>query len=357
VAAFVQVAPGGACRLALGRPGGKAAWLLSGMRIAFAGTPEFAAVALRALLDAGNDIVLVLTQPDRPAGRGQKLVISPVKQLALDHGIPVHQPERLKDPATHVPLIEAAPDLLVVAAYGLILPQAVLDIPKRGCLNIHASLLPRWRGAAPIQRCIEAGDTETGVTIMQMEAGLDTGPMLLAHSIEVGAGGTAPADTPRNLGTAAAGTPGKAETAATLHDKLAVLGGRLIVLATRELDNLRRVSQPSEGVTYADKIDKREAAIDWRQPATEIERRIRAFDPFPGCTAQLGDATIKVWRAVLAEGQGAPAEILAVAADGITVACGTGALRLVELQKPGGRRLASRDFLSGFPVSAGQHFA
>ncbi len=307
------------------------------MRIAFAGTPEFAAVALRALLAAGSDIVLVLTQPDRPAGRGQKLLASPVKQIARERGIPVHQPERLRDPATHQPLIEAAPDLLVVAAYGLILPQAVLDIPKRGCLNIHASLLPRWRGAAPIQRCIEAGDAETGVTIMQMEAGLDTGPMLLAHAIEVGAG----------------------ETAATLHDKLALLGGRLIVLATWELDQLRRVSQPEAGVTYANKIDKREAAIDWRQSAAVIERRIRAFDPFPGCTAQLGETSIKVWRSVPAEGMGAaaPGEILAVAADGITVACGAGALRLVELQKPGGRRLGSRDFLGGFPVSAGQRFA
>jgi len=305
------------------------------LKIAFAGTPEFAAVALRALLAAGYEIPLVLTQPDRPAGRGQKLVASPVKQVALEHGIPVHQPERLKDPATHVPLIEAAPDVLVVAAYGLILPQAVLDIPGHGCINIHASLLPRWRGAAPIQRCLEAGDAETGVTIMQMEAGLDTGPLLLAYSIKVGAG----------------------ETAATLHDKLALLGGRLIVMALQQIDGLQRVPQSAAGETYASKIDKAEAALDWTQPAALIERRIRAFDPFPGCTARTGDATIKLWRAELATGTGQPGEILAVAPAGITVACGEGALRLVELQKPGGRRLASADFLPGFPLSVGQRFS
>ena len=304
------------------------------MRVAFAGTPEFAAVALRALIDAGFEVPLVLTQPDRPAGRGQKRAASPVKQVALAHGIPVHQPERLKDPATHVPLIDAAPDVLVVAAYGLILPQAVLDIPKQGCLNIHASLLPRWRGAAPIQRCLEAGDAETGVTIMQMEAGLDTGPMLLAYAIKVSAG----------------------ETAASLHDKLALLGGRLIVTALNEIAALQLVPQPAEGVTYAAKIDKAEAAIDWRQPAAEIERSIRAFDPFPGCTAQLGDSIIKIWRALPADGTGQPGEVLAVAPAGITVACGAGALQLVELQKPGGRRLASADFLHGFTLTPGQRF-
>lgn len=305
------------------------------MKVAFAGTPEFAAVALRALIAAGFEIPLVLTQPDRPAGRGQKLAASPVKQVALAHGIPVHQPEKLRDPATHAPLIEAAPDVLVVAAYGLILPQAVLDIPRRGCINIHASLLPRWRGAAPIQRCIEAGDAETGVTIMRMEAGLDTGPMLLAEALEIGVD----------------------ETAATLHDKLAALGGRLIVDALSRLDALPPVPQPEEGVTYAHKIDKAEAAIDWTKPAAEIEHRIRAFDPFPGCTAQLGDSTIKLWRAQPATGSGQPGEILAVAPDGIAVACGEGALRLVELQKPGGRRLASAEFLPGFPLTVGQRFA
>jgi methionyl-tRNA formyltransferase len=304
------------------------------MRIAFAGTPEFAAVALRALLAAGFEVPLVLTQPDRPAGRGQKLVASPVKQVALAHGSAVHQPEKLRDPATHTPLIDCAPELLVVAAYGLILPQAVLDIPRRGCINIHASLLPRWRGAAPIQRCIEAGDAETGVTIMRMEAGLDTGPMLLAEALNIDAG----------------------DTAATLHDRLAEQGGRLIVDALRRFDALTPVTQPEAGVTYASKIDKTEAAIDWTRPAAVIERRIRAFDPFPGCTAQLGEATIKLWRAQPATGAGQPGEILAVAPDGITVACGDGALRLVELQKPGGRRLESRDFLSGFALAPGQRF-
>lgn len=304
------------------------------MRVAFAGTPEFAAVALRALLAAGFDLPLVLTQPDRPAGRGHKLVASPVKQVALAHGIPVHQPEKLRDPATHQPLIDAAPDVLVVAAYGLILPQAVLDIPRQGCLNIHASLLPRWRGAAPIQRCIEAGDAETGVTIMQMEAGLDTGPMLLVESLKVGAG----------------------ETASTLHDRLAEQGGRLIVAALGRLETLKPVVQPADGVTYASKIDKAEAAIDWTQSTMDIERRIRAFDPFPGCTTTLGDATLKLWRAQLTNGSGQPGEILAVAAAGITVACGDGALQLTELQKPGGRRLASADFLAGFPLVAGQRF-
>ncbi len=304
------------------------------MKAAFAGTPEFAAVALRALLAAGFEIPLVLTQPDRPAGRGQKLVASPVKQMALAHGIAVHQPEKLRDPATHQSLIDAAPDVLVVAAYGLILPQAVLDIPTQGCLNIHASLLPRWRGAAPIQRCLEAGDLETGVTIMQMEAGLDTGPMLLVESLKVGAD----------------------ETAASLHDRLAEQGGRLIVDALRRLDSFQPTLQPTEGVTYASKIDKAEAAIDWTQPATVIERRIRAFDPFPGCTTTLGDVTLKLWRAQLTEGNGQPGEILAVAPAGITVACGEGALRLIELQKPGGRRLPSADFLAGFPLMVGQHF-
>ena len=305
------------------------------MRAAFAGTPEFAAVALRALLAAGFDVPLVLTQPDRPAGRGQKLLASPVKQVALAHGIAVHQPEKLRDPATHGPLIEAAPDVLVVAAYGLILPQAVLDIPRHGCINIHASLLPRWRGAAPIQRAIEAGDAESGVTIMRMEAGLDTGPMLLAEAVKVDAG----------------------ETAATLHDTLAAQGGRLIVAALQTLDTLTPVSQPEAGVSYARKIDKSEAAIDWRLPAVEIERRIRAFDPFPGCTAQMGEATLKLWRALPATGSGVPGTVLSVAADGIVVACGTGALKLTELQKPGGRRLASVDFLHGFPLQAGQRFA
>jgi methionyl-tRNA formyltransferase len=305
------------------------------MRVAFAGTPEFARVALDAILAAGCDVPLALTQPDRPAGRGNKLQASPVKQLALARGIAVHQPEKLRDPATHAPLIAAAPDVLVVAAYGLILPQAVLDIPRLGCINIHGSLLPRWRGAAPIQRAIEAGDAATGITIMRMEAGLDTGPMLLVESLPIAAD----------------------DTAATLHDKLAALGGRLIVDALRRLPELPAVTQPEAGVTYAQKIDKREAPLDWRQPATELACRVRAFDPFPGALASLRGETVKVWRALPAAGAGVPGSVLAVAADGIVVACGDGALRLVELQRPGGKRLPAADFLRGCTVAVGESFA
>ncbi|MCX8016882.1 MAG: methionyl-tRNA formyltransferase [Rhodocyclaceae bacterium] len=305
------------------------------MKLAFAGTPEFAAVALHALIEAGFDISLVLTQPDRPAGRGQKPLMSPVKQLALAHGLPVHQPATLRERAAQAPLAAAAPDVLVVAAYGLILPQAVLDIPQRGCLNIHASLLPRWRGAAPIQRAIEAGDTQTGVTIMQMDAGLDTGPMLLAEALAIGPG----------------------ETAASLHDRLAALGGRLIVAALQQLDRLTPVPQPEVGACYAKKITKAEAWLDWTRPAAELERQLRAFDPHPGCSAQLGATTLKLWRGELAQGAGQPGELLAVAPEGITVACGEGALKLTELQKPGGRRLASADFLRGFPLATGQRFS
>ena len=302
------------------------------MKVIFAGTPEFAASALKAILAAGHEMPLVLTQPDRPSGRGQKLQLSPVKQVALAHGIPVHQPERLKDPATHQPIVDAAADVMVVAAYGLILPQAVLDIPRHCCLNIHASLLPRWRGAAPIQRAIEAGDRETGVTIMQMEAGLDTGPMLLTEALPIASN----------------------ETAATLHDRLAAQGARLIVDALARLPELRPQIQPESGVTYAQKIGKAEARIDWRCAAADIERRIRAFDPFPGTVAAFHGQDVKIWRAAVESRKGLPGEILAVEDDGIVVACGEGALRLTELQKPGSRRLPVADFLRGFPVSAGE---
>lgn len=304
------------------------------MRVAFAGTPEFARVALAAILDAGHEVPLVLTQPDRPAGRGMQLQASPVKQLALERGIPVHQPDRLRDPATHAPLIAAAPEVLVVAAYGLILPQAVLDIPRRGCLNIHGSLLPRWRGAAPIQRAIEAGDAETGVGIMQMEAGLDTGPTLLVESLPI-------ADD---------------DTAATLHDKLATLGGRLIVEALARLDELKPVPQPAAGVTYADKIGKAESALDWRRPAAELARRVRAFNPFPGAAASVAGTAIKVWMARPEAGAGEPGTVLAADTDGIRVACGEGVLVLTQLQKPGGKRLPAADFLRGFALPAGSRF-
>jgi methionyl-tRNA formyltransferase len=318
------------------------------LKVIFAGTPEFARVALARLHAAGHEIVLVLTQPDRPAGRGMKLQASPVKQFALAHDIAVAQPRSLRldgkcpeEAAAARAAIEAAQaDVMVVAAYGLILPQWALDTPRLGCLNIHASLLPRWRGAAPIHRAIEAGDAQTGVTIMQMDAGLDTGDMLLVDKLPI-----APTDT-----------------TATLHDKLAELGGDLIVQALAQQEKLTRVPQPGEGVNYAYKIEKAEAAIDWRQSAAQIERRIRAFDPFPGATAQLGDEVVKVWRAQCADvgpvpAASAPGQVLAVTDAGIDVATGDGALRLTELQRAGGKRLAVADFLRGFAVQAGQVFA
>ena len=295
------------------------------MRIVFAGTPEFSREALAAIVDAGFEVPLVLTQPDRPSGRGQKQVASPVKQFAVGHGIPVHQPDRLKDPITHTPLVTSAPDILVVAAYGLILPQAVLDIPRHGCLNIHASLLPRWRGAAPIQRAIEAGDAQTGITIMRMEAGLDTGPMLTSQTIPI-----------RPI-----------ETAASLHDRLAVLGARMIVDALRNFGALASIVQPRDGVTYAHKIEKAEGMLDWRRPAAELERKIRAFDPFPGCGASLFEISLKVWRAVVVDGAGEPGTVLRASDSGIVVACGEGALSLTEMQKPGGRRMSAADLLNG----------
>jgi methionyl-tRNA formyltransferase len=317
------------------------------MRVAFAGTPEFARAALERLHAAGFAIPLVLTQPDRPAGRGMKLQPSPVKQFAQAHGMPVAQPRSLRldgkfpedAAAARDALQSAQPDVLVVAAYGLILPQWVLDLPRLGCLNIHASLLPRWRGAAPIHRAIEAGDAETGVTIMQMDAGLDTGDMLLAERIPIAAD----------------------DTTATLHDKLAGLGARLIVeaLELAACGGLRPVPQPGEGVSYAHKIEKAEAAIDWTQPADAIERRIRAFDPFPGASAQVRGEIVKVWRArALMQGRGsvAPGTIVAVDADGIGVACGQGRLEITELQRPGGKRLAAAEFLRGFPLEPGMRF-
>lgn len=307
------------------------------MRLVFAGTPDFAAAALQALLAAGHEVPLVLTQPDRPAGRGMTLQASPVKQLALQHGLPLHQPPSLKSEEARQPILKARPDVMVVAAYGLILPQAVLDIPRLGCLNIHASLLPRWRGAAPIQRALLAGDSETGVTIMRMEAGLDTGPMLLKESLPIAA----------------------ADTAGSLHDKLASLGARLIVeaLTRLERDGLPGEIQPGEGVTYAAKLDKNEAALDWRLPAVQLERTVRAFNPFPGATAQLDGQVVKIWAAMPVSQTGEAGLVLAVGGNGVVVACGDGALRLTELQKAGGKRLPAADFLRGFPLKPGQRFA
>jgi len=324
------------------------------MKVAFAGTPEFASVALERLHAAGFTIPLVLTQPDRPAGRGMKLQASPVKQFAQAHGIPVAQPRSLRldgkypeDALAARAALEAADaNVLVVAAYGLILPQWVLDgVPAQraghtwlGCLNIHASLLPRWRGAAPIHRAIEAGDAETGVTIMQMDAGLDTGDMLLREKLPI-----APRDT-----------------TAALHDKLAALGGRLIVeaLEIAACGGFKPTPQPSEGVTYAHKIEKNEAGIDWSLPAATIERRIRAFDPFPAAGTMAHGTPLKVWQAQVQAHEGAAASdagrILSIDATGISVQCGTGVLRLTELQRPGGKRLPVADFLRGFTLEAGE---
>ena len=308
-----------------------------GLSVAFAGTPEFAAQALDAILKAGYAVPLVLTQPDRPAGRGMKLSPSAVKQLALAHGIKVDQPEKLRTDAQRARLADCAPDVLVVAAYGLILPKAVLELPRLGCINIHASLLPRWRGAAPIHRAIEAGDAETGITIMQMDEGLDTGPMLLRRALPIAAD----------------------DTTASLHDRLAALGGDCIVeaLAALQCGQLSPTPQPAEGVTYAAKIGRAEADIDWSRPALEIERAMRAFDPFPGAVSTLRDTAVKCWKAQVVAGEGEPGRVLAVDADGIVVACGRDALRCTVLQRPGSKRLPAGEFLRGFPVSVGERFA
>jgi methionyl-tRNA formyltransferase len=311
------------------------------LKVAFAGTPEFARVALEAIADAGFDVPLVLTQPDRPAGRGLKLQPSAVRQLALDRGWPVAQPRSLRldgkypdDAAAAADtLAAAAPDVLVVAAYGLILPAWVLALPRLGCLNIHGSLLPRWRGAAPIHRAIEAGDDHTGITIMQMDSGLDTGPMLLAETTAI-----APDDDTGRL-----------------HDRLAALGARLIVQALHDAcaGRLRPQAQAAEGVTYAHKVEKVESVIDWRAPAVAIERRARAFDPFPGLQFALAGAPVKLWRAAVVSRSGAPGTVLAAGDGRLVVACGEGALDLLELQAAGGRRLPAAAFLRGHPVAAG----
>ena len=310
-------------------------------KVAFAGTPEFARVALEALVRAGHDVVLVLTQPDRPAGRGLKLQPSPVKAWALAAGLPVTQPHGLRLDGRHAAdaaaacaaLQVASPDVMVVAAYGLILPQWVLDLPRHGCLNIHASLLPRWRGAAPIHRAIEAGDAETGITIMQMDAGLDTGPMLLEERVAIKPGATT----------------------GSLHDQLAPLGGRLVVQALAQLarGSLHPRAQPEVGITYAHKVDKAEAMVDWARPAAEIERRLRAFDPFPGASTTLDGEPLKVWSARVVAGDGPPGTVLGADTQGLTVACGEAALCLTELQRPGGRRQPAAAVLQARPVPVG----
>ena len=318
------------------------------MRVIFAGTPDFALTALESLLRAGCDVVLVLTQPDRPAGRGMKLQASPVKQFAVAHGIAVVQPRSLRldgkfpedASAARLAIDAVDADVMVVAAYGLMLPQWVLEQPRLGCLNIHASLLPRWRGAAPIQRAIEAGDRETGVTIMQMDAGLDTGAMLLAEKLAI-----APDDS-----------------AASLHDKLAPLGGRLIVAALLQAGDggLHPVQQPVAGATYAHKIDKAEAMLDWSQSAASLERKIRALDPFPGASSAIHSDSLKLWRAQAGSGCApdgeTPGTILAVDDVSVAVACGEGVLGLTQLQRAGGKRLAVADFRRGFSLVPGMAF-
>jgi methionyl-tRNA formyltransferase len=336
------------------------------MNVIFAGTPEFAAVALRSLLRAGFGVPLVLTQPDRPAGRGMKLQPSAVKQVALEHGLPVCQPRSLKldgrypeDAAEARAALQKAvgadmggeggsgggATAMVVAAYGLILPQWVLDLPRLGCLNIHASLLPRWRGAAPIHRAIEAGDAQTGITLMQMDAGLDTGDMLLVERTPI-----APQDT-----------------TGTLHDRLAALGGRLVVeaLELAACGGLKPTPQPADGITYAHKIEKAEAQLDWTQPAALLERRVRAFNPFPGASTLWGGEALKVWRAeVEAPAQPAqphqptqpaqPGTVLGADATALRVQTGQGVLRLLEVQRAGGKRLPVADFLRGQPLAQPQ---
>ena len=315
------------------------------MKIVFAGTPEFARVALQHLHKAGFVVSLVLTQPDRPAGRGMKLQASPVKQYALAHGMAVAQPRSLRldgkyaedAAAAREVLLAAQADAMVVAAYGLILPQWVLDLPPLGCLNIHASLLPRWRGAAPIHRAIEAGDLETGIPLMQMDAGLDTGDMLLRQSLPM-------ADT---------------DTTAALHDRLAALGGPMAAQALRQAASgtLAPVPQPEEGVTYAHKIDKAESAIDWSLPAQDIGRRIRAFDPSPGASTLLNGETLKIWDYQIDSYQRMPdvrcGHILSVNDEFVSVACGQGVLRLTVLQRAGGKRLPVAQFLRGFNLQPG----
>ncbi|MFZ2987467.1 methionyl-tRNA formyltransferase [Ideonella sp.] len=317
-----------------------------GLRVGFAGTPEFAAVALQALSAAGFTIPLVLSQPDRPAGRGMKLSPSPVKALAMSLGAPVAQPRSLrldgKYPADAAEardaLQQADLDVLVVAAYGLILPRWVLDLPRLGCLNIHASLLPRWRGAAPIHRALEAGDARTGITIMQMDEGLDTGAMLSVAGVEIGPG----------------------DTTASLHDRLAALGGEEIVSALQALQAgpMTSTPQPAEGVNYAHKIDKAEAAIDWRLSAEVLARRVRAFDPFPGASFAWNGELIKVWQASAAAGEAQePGTVLSAAAGGFSVACGQGRLEVQQVQRPGGKRIPAAALVQAFPALVGSRLA
>ena len=305
------------------------------MKVIFAGTPDFAAAALKAIAAAGFEIPLVLTQPDRPKGRGMQLAPSPVKQAALELGLRVAQPEKLRNNAEALQMLkEVEADVMVVAAYGLILPQDVLDTPKHGCLNIHASLLPRWRGAAPIQRAIEAGDAETGVCIMQMDTGLDTGGVVSEHRYAI-----QPTDTANEV-----------------HDALMNLGAAAIVADLQQLKTegrLKSVKQPEEGVTYAQKLSKEEARIDWNESAAVIERKIRAFNPVPAAWVEYQGKPMKIWRAEVVAQQGRAGEVLSCSADGLVVACGENALKITELQPSGSKRMDIAAFAAGHTVEAG----
>ena len=305
------------------------------MKVIFAGTPDFAAAALKAIAAAGFEIPLVLTQPDRPKGRGMQLAPSPVKQAALELGLRVAQPEKLRNNAEALQMLkEVEADVMVVAAYGLILPQDVLDTPKHGCLNIHASLLPRWRGAAPIQRAIEAGDAETGVCIMQMDVGLDTGGVVSEHRYAI-----QPTDTANEV-----------------HDALMSLGAAAIVADLQQLKTegrLKSVKQPEEGVTYAQKLSKEEARIDWNESAAVIERKIRAFNPVPAAWMEYQGKPMKIWRAEAVAQQGRAGEVLSCSADGLVVACGENALKITELQPSGSKRMPIAAFAAGHKIEVG----
>jgi len=296
------------------------------MRIVFAGTPDFSVPVLQALLDGRHSVVGVYSQPDRPAGRGRKLVPGPVKQLALQHAVPVFQPASLRHAEARQELAELKADLMVVVAYGLILPQAVLDLPGRGCVNLHASLLPRWRGAAPVQRAILAGDRESGVCLMKMEADLDSGPVLAEVRTDIS----------------------NDDTGGALHDRLSQLAAGLL---TAHLDDLEQGTlepqiQDEALVTYAGKLDKSEAAIDWQLDAAQLERQVRAFNPWPVAQTLYGGKALRIWGAGVIEGSGSPGSVVAAGKKGIDIACGSGCLRLLEIQMPGGKRLGAADFLN-----------
>lgn len=297
------------------------------LRVVFAGTPEFSVPCLEACRASGAEVVAVYTQPDRPAGRGRKLTPSPVKQAALAAGIAVEQPESLKSEEARATLAAYAPDLMVVVAYGLILPRKVLAIPRLGCWNVHASLLPRWRGAAPIQRAILAGDAESGVDLMQMEAGLDTGPVLLGRRTPIG----------------------REDTGGSLHDRLSALGADVLAEGLSRVmggETLVPRVQPEEGVTYAHKLDKAEARLDFTRPAIELERQVRAFDPWPVAEGEVNGETLRVWAARAIEGSGAPGSVLGMNREGIDIACGEGALRVTALQRAGGKRITAADYFN-----------